>query len=71
MLLTFTIHSSVQIQDSYFGERFLLRRALWASIRTLGFRACFGSRRALRASIQVMGEFGLHASIASDFAFGL
>ena len=52
MLLTFTIDSSVDIQDSYFDECFPHQRALWASIR-----ACFGPGRALWASIQVWGEF--------------
>ena len=55
MLLTFTIHSSVVIQDSYFDERFQLRLAL-LSIRALCFHTCFGPRQALRALIQFLGE---------------
>ena len=74
LLLTFTIDSSVEIQDSYFDERFQLRRALRASIRASCFHACFGPRRQLRASIQFRGNFGLQASkssTASVFAIGL
>ena len=74
MLLTFPIDSSVEIQDSYFDERFLLRRALLASIRASGFHACFDPRLALRALIQVRVDFWLQASrssTASVFAFGL
>ena len=55
MLLTFTIHSSVEIQDSYFDERFQLRLAL-RSIRASCFHTCFGPWQALRASIQFQGE---------------
>ena len=70
MLLTFTIDSSVEIQDSYFDERCLLRRALRASIRASGFHACFGPRLAFRASIQVREEFRTSSSKVFD-CFGL
>ena len=56
LLLTFTIDSSIEIQDSYFDERFQLRRALRASIRASCFHACFGPRRQLRASIRFRGN---------------
>ena len=62
--------SSVEIQDSYFDERFLLRRALRASIRASGFHTCFGPRLALRASIEVRGEFWTSSFKVFD-CFGL
>ena len=49
--------SSVDIIDSNLDERFRLWSALRASIRAKGFHTCIGPRRALRASIQVLGEF--------------
>ena len=68
-MVTFTIDSSVEILDSYLDERFLLWRALRASICASGFHTCFGPRRALQASIQVLGKF--RTLTASVFALGL
>ena len=68
-MVTFTIDSSVEILDSYLDERFLLWRALRASICASGFHTCFGPRRALQASIQVLGKF--RTLTASAFALGL
>ena len=65
LLLTFTIESSVEIQDSYFDESLQLRCALRASIWALCFHACFGPWRQLLASIQFRGNFGLQDSKSS------
>ena len=37
---------------SYVDERFQLERTLWAAVCAWGFRACFGPRRALWASMR-------------------
>ena len=68
MLLTFTIDSSVDIQDSYFDERFRLWRALCASIRASGFHAYFGPRvpdEQFGLQFKFGGNFGLWASRSS------
>ena len=71
MLLTFTIDSSVEIQNPYFHESFQLRselRSIRASTLALVFDEHFGLR------FDFGGNFGLEASkfsTASVFAFGL
>ena len=78
MVFIFTTDSSIDckyVLDSYFDERFRLRRALRASIQSSGFHACFffffGPRRALPASIQVREEFLSSSLTVLVFAFGL
>ena len=71
MLLTFTIDSSVDIQDSCFDERFRLRRALRASIRASGFHACFGPLLALQTRSDFDSSSGEILDVKVFDCFGL